>query len=102
LNELATDFVLGPSESWSFDYSLAVEVETVAGAVPRTVCAIEENFGAFMVIVLNLEILPNEVSPQVAPLSLAQVRPIRTAFAFRFQQRYRVSVQPRAGARSRR
>jgi hypothetical protein len=55
-------------------------------------------FVAFMIAVQNMENLLNEVSPQVTPFSLAQVRPGRFDFTFPFQQRDWNPVQSRACA----
>jgi len=54
--------------------------------------------GGVMVIV-NLENLLNEVSPQVTPFSLAQVCTLRTHFAVPVQQPDWSIVQSRDGAR---
>ena len=53
--------------------------------------------GARMVIV-NLENLLNEVSPEVTPFSLDQVRAVCTYLTLLIQQPDRHTLQPRIGA----
>jgi hypothetical protein len=49
-------------------------------------------------VITNLEILVDEVSPQVTPFSFVEVRTLCTYFTFRIQQPDRVLVQSRDGA----
>jgi hypothetical protein len=50
-------------------------------------------------VIVNLEKLLDEVSPQIAPFSFAQVCTLRTPFAVPVQQRDWSVVQSRDGAR---
>ena len=96
---MATEFVIRESETRSFNYSLAVsEVVTVVRRSPSGVCT-KSIAGARMVIVY-LENLLDEVSPQVTPLSLDQVRPLRLDFIVPVQQSDGRSLQSRNGAHS--
>ncbi len=63
--------------------ALLLEVVTVVRRSPSGVCT-KSIAGARMVIV-NLENLLNEVSPEVTPFSLDQVCTICTDFTFSFQ-----------------
>jgi hypothetical protein len=69
----------------------------VAGAVHEESVQVKRP-GALMVIVQTMEILLNEVSPQLTPFPLDQIRTLRFDFTVPVQQRDGRSLQSRNGA----